>query len=354
MNNLVRMQSGVPAPGTRSGNWVWDGCNWVCCDGDFDFDNCPPGTVPPFPFCPPPGFPPRGCPPWFSGQNSPPWYPGANAGVSFGQVGAFPANPVRGHFFWDGKTLWMFDGAAWVITGGGAAGGTPPQSTAPANPVPGQQWFNGTQLFIWDGNAWIPVSQTKTFIQSSAPPAPNPGDLWWDGTQFHIWDGSAWELVGPGATVGPVPTTTLVFSIMIPAAITGIPASAWNIVNFTSTPNVDKFNGWNLTTHQYMPQKAGYYQFFTTQYYGGAGTTGMSHVLVKNDMGSLPDLTSANVVTVAGEGAPPSTVGVYLSAAGITQLNGTSDFVRLWTWSSSGAYYPIASSVPIIRAYLLP
>jgi hypothetical protein len=29
-----------------------------------------------------------------------------------------PPNPVRGNFWWDGKTLWMFDGAAWVAVGG--------------------------------------------------------------------------------------------------------------------------------------------------------------------------------------------------------------------------------------------
>jgi hypothetical protein len=52
-------------------------------------------------------------------MNSPPWYPGANAGVSFGLTP--PQNAVRGHFWWDGRVLWMFDGAAWVTVGGSAA-----------------------------------------------------------------------------------------------------------------------------------------------------------------------------------------------------------------------------------------
>jgi hypothetical protein len=108
MNQIVRqppgspVQQGVPS---QQGNWFWDGNQW-CCDPDCG--------VPPFP-CPPPGFPPPGCPPWFGhGVNSPPWYPGANAGVSFGQNP--PPNPVRGHFWWDGTGLALFDGAAWVNT----------------------------------------------------------------------------------------------------------------------------------------------------------------------------------------------------------------------------------------------
>ena len=145
---LVPSQFNAP----QQGNWVWNGTQWVCCD----FDD----SVPPFPGCLPPGFPPPGCPPWFSGQNSPPWYPGANAGVSFGTQP--PPNPVRGHFWWNGSTLYMFDGAAWVVAGGASGSVTPPSGTPPANPVPGQQWFNGTTLYVWDGNAWVPVSQTQT------------------------------------------------------------------------------------------------------------------------------------------------------------------------------------------------
>jgi hypothetical protein len=83
----------------QQGGWWWDGSNWVC-DPD----------------CGPPACPPFG-PPVFSGPvNQPPWYPGANGGVSFGTVG--PANPVRGHFWFDGTTMWLFDGAGWVSVGG--------------------------------------------------------------------------------------------------------------------------------------------------------------------------------------------------------------------------------------------
>lgn len=98
MNQLV-----VP----KQQGWVWNGTSWVC----------DPDDVPPFPGCPPPGFPPPGCPPWFPPpQGQPPWYPGANAGVTFSATA--PPNPVRGAFWWNGSLLQMFDGAAWVIIGG--------------------------------------------------------------------------------------------------------------------------------------------------------------------------------------------------------------------------------------------
>ena len=149
MSQIVKMNAPVPA----QGNWVWDGANWVC-----DTD-CPPSPSPPP--CPPFGtapFPPFG-PPVFSGPTQqPPWYPGANGGVSFGAT--FPANPVRGHLFWDGKTFWLFDGASWVTIsaapgspsgGSGAATGTTP----PSSPFNGQLWFDGTTLKIWNGMAWV-------------------------------------------------------------------------------------------------------------------------------------------------------------------------------------------------------
>jgi hypothetical protein len=58
-------------------------------------------------------------------MNSPPWYPGANGGVSFGSTA--PSNPVRGHMWWDGHAMWLFDGAAWVDFGvAGISGESPP------------------------------------------------------------------------------------------------------------------------------------------------------------------------------------------------------------------------------------
>jgi hypothetical protein len=104
-------QQQMAASGTQAAT-----TQWIC-----DCDSSSGGT---FPGCAPPGWPPPGCPPWFSGMNSPPWYPGANAGVAFGTTA--PANPVRGHFWWDGSGLWMFDGAVWVVVGGTPGAGSSP------------------------------------------------------------------------------------------------------------------------------------------------------------------------------------------------------------------------------------
>jgi hypothetical protein len=336
-NNITRMprqqmmqQQAVP------GQQWWPGMPWwgdgnPCDDGGGQIPGCPPG------------FPPPGCPPWWSGQNSPPWYPGANAGVSFGQTP--PANPVRGHFFYDGTTLWIFDGAAWETVGGpGAAPSTPPSTTAPVNPQPGQQWFNGTTLYVYDGQAWVPVSQTKTTIQATAPAAPNPGDLWFDGTQMRIWDGSAWQMVGPGATVGPVPTTTQAFAITQPTDI-AMTANTWTIVPFATTPLLDTMHGFDPATKKYKPTKAGVYIFFTRSWNTGvAGGTNIS--LVKNDSGTFTGGQSDTVVAVAGSTA----VANYLSASGITTMNGTSDFVRLWAYEGSGTFYNSGQN-PIITAW---
>lgn len=58
-------------------------------------------------------------PPPYYGPQQPPWYPGANGGITFSTTA--PANVIRGHFWWDGKMLHMFDGAAFVNIGPGAA-----------------------------------------------------------------------------------------------------------------------------------------------------------------------------------------------------------------------------------------
>jgi hypothetical protein len=264
--------------------------------------------------------------------------------VSFGTVA--PTNPVRGHFWWDGTTLWMFDGAAWVDTSTG--GGTPPSTTAPANPQPGQQWFNGSTLFVWDGNAWVPVSQTKTSVQATAPPAPNPGDMWWDGTQFRIWDGSAWRMVGPGATVGPVPTVTHVFQITNPTASVVPTTAPLGIWAPTSTPTIDSLAAWNSTTHQYLPKTAGVY-FFTTR----TPTTGTysSHTLLKNDGGSW--VLNSNIYITVASVASATAQNQWLGSSGMVVMNGSTDFVRLWAADSTGSLYA-AGVLPFIDAYLLP
>ena len=277
-------------------------------------------------------------------MNSPPWYPGANAGVSFGTTA--PLNPVRGHFWWNGLTLFLFDGAVWVSVGGVASVTTPPSLSAPVNPVPGQQWFNGTTLFVWDGLAWVPVSQTKNTISSTAPPTPNPGDTWWDGAQFRIWDGSKWELVGPGATVGPVGTTTLQFAITQPTDITGItPINTWQVLAFTTTPQTDLQGAFDPVTKRYTPKKAGQY-FFEARGHSSAANDGI--VVVKNDTGTFSGLQTETVV-----GIDNAKLAGWLFVAGITPMNGTSDFVRMFVMTGSGTWANAGQNM-VFGGYLLP
>jgi hypothetical protein len=337
MNNLIRSSGGMPTVGQRDGNWIWNGSNWVC-DPNCDDGS---GALPPF------------GPPVFSGPVAqPPWYPGANGGVSFGATA--PPNPVRGHMWWNGTTFYLFDGAAWVPIGGASGGGgTATGSTPPANPFPGQMWFNGSVLFVWDGNAWVPTSTTRSFVQTTAPPAPNPGDTWFDGVQQRIWDGSAWRIVGPGATVGPVPTTTKVFQLQSAATVAiGVSYPNWGIVPFTATPVVDSMAGWNATTHQYKPTTAGYYLFFTNQ---AALTTetAAGHALLFNDNGSWTP-NSQGYVTIDFFYDAPATAADFMVASGIVHMNGTTDFVRLWATSSDGNYYQLSTTMPSITGFLMP
>ena len=313
MNSLVRVpQAGVPAVGTQDGQWMWDGTQWVCvgCDGS---------TVPPFP-CPPPGFPPAGCPPWFSGMNSPPWYPGANAGVSFGSTA--PSNAVRGHFWWNGKVLAIFDGAVWVNTATGAIidGGT-----------------NG------GGNG---SGGTGTVIISTTPPGnPVAGMQWWNGSVLQVYDGTKWNVVGPGSGTGPVPTTTNTFALTQNTDVT-ISAAAWTIVPFTGTPQIDTTLGWDSVTRRFTPKKAGVYNFMIRAF-ASAGNDGF--VLAKNDDGSFdPTLQTENLIITMG-----NTATGLLSGTGMTVMNGTTDFVRYYAITGNGLWRAVGSS-PAMVAWLMP
>jgi hypothetical protein len=335
-NVITGQQWGPPAVGTRDGNWVWNGSNWIC-NPDCGTD----GSCPPF------------GPPVFSGPVAqPPWYPGANGGVSFGATA--PANPVRGHMWWDGSSMWLFDGAAWVAIGGqGSGGGAATGTTPPANPFTGQQWFNGSVLYIWDGNAWVPTSTTKSYVQATAPPNPNPGDTWFDGTVQRIWDGSAWRTVGPGATVGPVPTTTKVFTMVGVSPITLGTSGASVIVPFTATPTIDTSTGWDATSKKYTPKVAGNYFFFTRTYIGGPNQEAYGvDTLLWNDNGSW-QANAQYVVAVAGAYVSAGNTD-YLNAAGLIHMNGSTDFVRFWSSRPDGLLYTIGPSVPVIEAWLMP
>jgi len=316
MNSLVRTTQGsVPAVGTMDGNWMWDGSQWVCVgDGS---------SVPPFP-CPPPGFPPPGCPPWFSGMNSPPWYPGANAGVSFGTTA--PQNPVRGHFWWNGKVLAIFDGASWVNTSTGVI-------------VPPDGGTNG------GGNG---SGGTGTVIISTTPPGnPVAGMQWWNGSVLQVYDGTTWNVIGPGAAAGPVPTTTLVAQVSNPPGFVSTAASAWTVLPITGSPTVDTLLGWNATTKQYRPTKAGVYNFSSSVWNGGAFTVMM---IARNDQGTI--VNQATDTIAAGESA---TAGEYVNINAMAVMNGTTDFVRVWAYAAAASNNVwLGAAPPAFQAWLMP
>jgi hypothetical protein len=217
-NGVTQLRGSMPAVGEQSGNWMWDGNNWVCAP------DC--GVPQP---CPPFG------PPVFSGPaGQPPWYPGANGGVSFGATA--PPNPVRGHQWWDGKTYWLFDGAAWVAIGGPNVPVT--GVTDGSDVLPGQvgEWLQFQQSFNvptaaqtvqvpmgvlqpgdWSCTAFANTSVAVTDLQMALSPVP-PG-----------FSNLMWAYI---AVTGPTVETVLIVSPQARALI-----SLGTAVNFAMTTN---------------------------------------------------------------------------------------------------------------------
>jgi len=259
-------------------------------------------------------------------MNSPPWYPGANAGVSFGTTA--PLNPVRGHFWWNGAVLAMFDGAVWVSTVNGQI----------VSPSPGP------------GPTPTPTPVAPVIISTTAPGNPVSGMQWWDGSVLRVFDGAQWNIVGPGGAAGPVPTTTRAFSMTNPANLTTGPVNTWNIVPFTQSPSVDTFVGWNATTHQYMPTRAGSYLFFARAYLGGGSAILVG--LTKNDGGTGTIGNSTQFIVINENASAVGPVGGWIGGGGISVMNGTTDFVRFWVYSGDAILY--GTNFPVLEAYLLP
>lgn len=311
MNQLTRMPpAGVPTD--PSSNWWWDGSNWQC--------GCPDGgTNPPIVQVPP-------CPPFFPPPiTQPPWYPGANGGVSFGTTA--PPNPIRGSFWWDGKVLWMFDGAAWVNTATGATQG------------------GGS-----GGGGGGSGSGQGTVIISTTPPGnPQTGAQWWDGSVLRMWDGTTWQIIGPGSFAGPVPTTTHTFR-MVQGANVNIAVNTWQAIPFTAVPQVDPQMSFNATNLRIQPTKAGTYLWFVRAYLQSSSGGDVGIGLVRNDTGTVSGSgIEWTALSVMGSG-----VGFndWLGAGGIAIMNGTTDYMRAWAYTPEGIVY--GTNAPIVDAYLLP
>jgi hypothetical protein len=240
---------------------------------------CPPAPCPPPPVCtaqpcPPVAMPP--CPPPWFGPPRPPWYPGATGGVSFGTTA--PQFPIRGHFWWDGALLHMWDGVEWETIGP-----TPPSA-------------GGTGI----------------------PEAPIDG-------QNYLRQNGAWVVA---------PVSALVFGMTQPSSIT-LTASTWSQLPYSATPGIDIQNGWDAPTHRFIAKKAGVYLFVMREY--SLATTGTVAIeLFKNDSGTH---NTGTLIAVQSITSSLGTAGGYMSASGVTQMNGTTDYVRAWGYTTSGTMY---------------
>lgn len=303
-SNVVPVRPGAQQIVDPASGWTWNGTQWVCGDCDDGGGGGP-------------------CGPWFPPPaTQPPWYPGANGGVSFGVNP--PPNPIRGHFWWDGSTLWLFDGAAWVdsatgatIDGGGGGGG---------------------------GSG----SGAGTVVISTTPPGnPQQGSQWWDGTVLRMWTGTQWVIIGPGQSAGPVPTTTHTFRLFHQTTTT-VPVNTWTIAPFTESPNIDPQQMWDPITKKMTPHVGGVYLWFVRAYLStpaGANAVG----LLRNDGGTVNAAVEWVAIGDLGAGAA---IGGWIQASGISIMNGTTDFVRTWIYSGDGNFY--GSTASFVEGYLLP
>jgi hypothetical protein len=200
---------------------------------------------------------------------------------------------------------------------------------------------------------WYPGANGGVSFGAAAPPNPVRGHLWWDGTTFWLFDGAAWVPIGGSSAIGATPTTTKIFGITQATPITGI--GTWPtlaIVPLTATPTVDTMSGWNLTTRQFTPKKAGYYMFHTFQFMG-AGETVAGHALLFNDNGSYNSATNDYIVYEAFSAA--TAPGLILQGVNLRYFNGQTDFCRLWAGASDGEYWTAGvGTLPIIAGYALP
>lgn len=260
MNNIVPV---------GPGGWVWDGTQWVC-------DVCTPPSFP-CPPGPPPFFPPP------AGQ--PPWYPGANGSVTFSPTA--PPNPIRGAFWWDGRLLWLFDGAGWVdvTTGGGGTSG------------------------------------------GGVTPGP-----------------------GPAAT-----TTTIAMSLNQVAnlSITPSTGSSYTETPWQAVPSLDIMNGFDPITKKWTPNRPGVYQVLIFGF-AAVANVAYSQCVLKNDQGVFNFSTPVQVVCLYDLVGGGNSIASLFSATGMVTMNGTTDYLRHWTYSANGTIYQPLVSSPTWQVIAMP
>lgn len=229
-----------------------------------------------------------------------------------------------------------------------------------------QSFASEGTLFLWDPslNMYVPATPElfhggssgggggggtgMVIISGTAPVSPSPGTEWWNGTQLQLWDGSLWKLVGPGG--GSVTTTTAVLAVAQPTPA-AIGTNAWTIVPFNTTPQVDTMAGFDGVTMKYKPTKSGVYSF-NIRGYSTATSGAIGIALSKNDSGSF-GAVSDNALALATISSA-SASAAWMSASAFTTMNGTTDFVRMFGFSSTGGSVYGSGGNPMFMAWALP
>jgi hypothetical protein len=246
---------------------------------------------------------------------------------------------------------WVWDGSNWVCNPD-----CPPSFAPVPCPPFGPPVFSGPA----GQPPWYPGANGGVSFGSTAPPNPVRGHMWWNGTTFFLFDGAAWVFIGgtPGAGNGTSPApgasfTTQVFALTQSSALNTGPANQFNIVPFVAMPIIDTQGGWNSTTHQYMPKKAGVY-LFISRCIALIPQTNQSNAIVKNDNGSFL-FNSQYIVTIDGVSSSAAlTANEWFMTAGLATMNGSTDYVRMWNESSDGIMNQFNTVMPSFEAWLLP
>jgi hypothetical protein len=218
---------------------------------------------------------------------------------------------------------------------------------APVNAATGTMWWNGSQMQVWDGARWSVVGAGAT-VAPTPPTNPTQGMIWWNGTVLQMWDGTKWVDVG-GAAVGSVPTATQVLALRQTASIS-IPAATWTITPVTSTPSIDTQSAWNAATRQFMPKVAGVYLFFI-RWVGAAPGGDIGTAILRNDTGSFTGQEPWLGINYLYSAAY---AGQWIGTSAISNMNGTTDFVRMFVFNATAWTWGGNSAIPIFEAWLMP
>lgn len=257
---------------------------------------------------------------------------------------------------------WVWNGSSWCWFDPDDCPPCPPPVSGQPFPCPPPGF--PTQCPPWfpppAGQApWYPGANGGVSFSATPPVNPIRGNFWWDGLMLHLFDGAAWVDIGPGAgsptLPGQVGKTTETFSIVLPTNVTGMPAApGWGLIPFTgSTPLIDTQAAWNPATSRLTPQVAGAYLFVVRGYFQlSPGPVEGGVAIVKNDSGSYTGATGDNTVAVSVE-YTASTFSGWLTATGVSKMNGTTDYIRMFGLASTGTFLS-GFSIPLIEAWLLP